>query len=68
MNRLRHEELRAQHDKTRSCGSRNDREIVAVDPVALHSELSLYPLVKNGTRQRIGKRDADVVGTGAENE
>ena len=46
----------------------HDREIVAIDPVALRSELSLYPLIKHRTWQRIRKRDSDIVWTGPENE
>src|ERR1700728_771780 len=46
----------------------HDGEIVAIDPVALHSELLLYPFVKHGTWQRVGKRDPDIVWTGPEYE
>src|SRR5688572_33491934 len=44
------------------------REVFAVFPVSLRAELFGHTFVKSGAWQRIGNRDADIVGLDSPNE
>src|SRR3984885_1318527 len=48
-------------------GLEHDAKILALCPVPLLSKLRLHAFIKYSARQRVGERDADIVGTRAMN-